>query len=403
MTRRITLSLAFLTLSMSVRAGQKPDAATEPLVRRVALEPSTTGPLSMTFPENVSLQEVFQEWGQRAGITVLFDEAFRDQTLAVDMGNVSAEEALEKLTLVNRLFYKILDAKTVIIAPDNAQKHRQYDDLLLHTFYVAHGDVNGIANMFRTIAGIQRVQPDLTQRSVTVRTSADQLLVAQSILRRNDKPPAELSFVVEVLALDPVPDRAPGLALTADEFLRFKSENDAEVLFSQTIRLTENERATLAVEEGSRQPVTNPTPPEEPTAPRTEESQPDDPPERRAVGIALGLHPQGAPEGDIRLSLTIRARARAGNGTGGESKSAPVRGRDLTTTVSLKDAETTLVQAMFRLDEFGGALDPGLQAERSQRGVVVAITASVVRAPAASEVLTPLPMGTEQQVRIPRH
>jgi len=402
MIGRIALSLTFLTLSVSVLTAPQPGAVTEPLVRRVALEPSTTGPLSLTFPENFSLQEAFQEWGRRTGITVLFDEAFRDQIVAVDLENVSAEDALEKLTLVNRLFYKILDPKTVIIAPDNAQKHRQYDDLLLHTFYVAHGDVNGIANMFRTIAGIQRVQPDFTQRSLTVRASADQLLVAQSILRRNDKPAAEIAFVVEILAVNPAPDRAPELALSSEEFLRFKSENDAEVLFSQTIRLMENERATLSIEEGSRQLVPNPTPPDEP-APSTSGESPSDPsPQRRAVGIDLSLHPQVSLDGHIRLSLTLRATAHPGNEARVESEPAPLRTRDLTTTASLKDGETTLTQAMFPLGDFGDALDHGLQAERRQLDVVVAISPSVLRPAAISEDLSPLPMGTEQQVRVPR-
>ena len=401
MIGRIALTLTFLTLSVSVLAAPQPGAATEPLVRRVELEPSTKGPVALTFPENFSLQEALQEWGRRAGITVLFDEAFRDQTVAVDLGNVSAGDALEKLTLVNRLFYKILDPKTVIIAPDNAQKHRQYDDLLLHTFYVAHGDVNGIANMFRAIAGIQRVQPDFTQRSLTVRASADQLLVAQSILRRNDKPAAELAFVVEILAVDPAPDRAPGLGLSSEEFLRFKSESAAEVLFSQAIRLMENERATLSIEEGSRQLVPNPTPPDEP-APSTAESQPDPAPQRRAVGIDLSLNPQVSMEGDIRLSLTLRATAHPGNEARVESGPAPLRTRDMTTTASLKDGETTLIHAMFPLGDFGGALDLGLQAERRQRDVVVAISPSVLRPAAISEDLSPLPMGTEQQVRVPR-
>lgn len=387
MNRLFVLSLTFLTLPMAALEAQQPVAAGEPSIERVALDPPSKGPFSLTFPDDVSLQEVFQDLGRQAGITVLFDEAFRDQTLALDLGEVLAEDALEKLTLVNRLFYKVLDPKTVIIIPDNAQKHRQYDEMLLHTFRVAHANVNGIANMFRTIAGIQRVEPDFAARSVTVRGSADQILVAQSILERNDQAGAEVAFLVEILAVNPAPDRAAGLAFDPEKLLRFKSEADAEALLSQSVRVTENERAKLSFEEGSRQPV---------EAPAGGQTSPGEALERRTVGIQLELQPQVNEDGNIRLSLTIRATAR------GESDPALVRSRELTTTASLKDRETTLVPALFRWEDFGGALDYGRGVAIPQRDVVIAIKASVLRPAPISEVLPPLPMGTEQLIRVPR-
>ncbi len=400
MIRRFLSILVVATLPIAAPAAEQTPAETEPLLPRTALQPSVTGLLSFTFDEDVSLQKAFQELARRAGITVLFDESFRDQILAVDLGNVSAVDALEKLTMVNGLFYKILDPKTVLIAPNIAQKHRQYDDLLLHTFYVGHAGVNEMANMFRTIAGIQRVDPNPGQRSLTVRASADQLLVAESILRRNDRPRAELGLSVELLAVNAAPEGAAGLGLSSEEWLRFKSENDAEVLLTQTVRVSEGERADLSIGEGSRQLVAVATPAAEPAGTPTEQTKPEAPPERRSVGIELRLQPQVTVDGNIRLSLTIRATAR-GVETPGDAEPVALRTRDVTTTSSLKEGETTLVRAMFGPADFGSALDSS-RGETQEREVVVAIGASILRAAASSESLPPLLMGTEQRVRVIR-
>lgn len=400
MIRRIVVALVLVIIAIGEVAAQAPPrGARDALLERPQLK-SSTETLLVSFPEDVSLQEIFLEIGRRAGVTVLFDESYRDQTTPVNLGRVSVKDALEKLTLVHRLFYKIVDPTTVIIIPDNTQKHRQYDDMLVHTFFVAHGDVNRIANMFRTIAGIQRVQPDLNQKSVTVRATVDELLVAQGILARNDRPPAELAFQVDILAIGRDPKRMLRVALTADEYVRFKPENDAEVLLSQIIRLTDNESARMAFEEGALRPVTEPTPADKPVR-ADEEQGPKTPVPPRAVGLQLSLHPQVSLDGDIHLSVALQATVPIENQTIPGSAPSAVRTREVTTTVSMKDGETTLLPVMFRVEDFGAALSEG-RGPSAPREVVVAVGASVLRASARPDVLPPLPIGTEQRIRVPQ-
>ncbi len=138
---------------------------------RPILEPSSTAPIQLRFAEDTSLQKIFEVLSKLSGINILFDESFRDKRVTIDLVDVSFEEALDKLALINRLFYKVVDSSTIIIVPDNAQKHRQYDDLVLRTFYIVNAEVNTVANMLRTIAGIQRVQPNPELKSITVRAT----------------------------------------------------------------------------------------------------------------------------------------------------------------------------------------------------------------------------------------
>ena len=166
------------------------------------LEPSSAAPINLRFAQDTSLQKIFEVLSTLSGINILFDEAFRDKRVTINLVDVSFQEALDKLVLINRLFYKVVDPSTLIIVPDNAQKHRQYDELVLRTFFITNAEVNTIANMLRTIAGIQRVQPNPELKSITVRATPDQVAVAERIVQLNDKAKSEIILNIEILEIN---------------------------------------------------------------------------------------------------------------------------------------------------------------------------------------------------------
>ena len=71
---------------------------------------------------DASLQKILETLGQLAGVNVLFDEGFRDKRTDVALTGVTFQEALDRLTFVNRLFYKVLDQNTIIVVPESRQK-----------------------------------------------------------------------------------------------------------------------------------------------------------------------------------------------------------------------------------------------------------------------------------------
>ena len=92
--------------------------------------------------------------------------------------DVTLEQALQQITTANQLFYKVLNPKTIIVVPDNAQKHAQYDDLVVKVFYISHADVAEISQIINTIMRIPTmpVQPTVLQNktanTLTVRATA---------------------------------------------------------------------------------------------------------------------------------------------------------------------------------------------------------------------------------------
>ena len=432
---------------------QRREQARQLLTTQPVLEPSSAAPVNLRFAQDTSLQRIFEVLSTLSGINVLFDEAFRDRRVTINLVDVSFQEALDKLVLINRLFYKVVDPSTIII-PDNAQKHRQYDDLVLRTFYITNAEVNTIANMLRTIAGIQRVQPNPELQSITVRATPDQVAVAQRIVELNDKAKSEIILNIEILEVNrtkmlefglraseyelglrfALAGSTPGDAGTSFRLNRlasidssdwvvtfptslsyrfFKSNSEARLLASPKLRAMEGQPAELNLGREVPIPVTSFVSQlgtgGVPNTPVTSFQY-------RNVGINIVITPKVFVNGEIELELSLETSAQletvviAGI-------ALPVFGtRQVNNVVRLRDGETNLIGGLIQQDELNSISGlPGItdtpilnkifssNTQRSdQREVLFSVTPQIIRAPRVTvEDLMALPMGTEQSIRVP--
>ena len=76
------------------------------------LSPRSPVPITMRFDDG-SLQKILESLGRISGVNVLFDEGFRDKKASVNLSGITFQEALDRITFVNRLFYKVLDQNTI--------------------------------------------------------------------------------------------------------------------------------------------------------------------------------------------------------------------------------------------------------------------------------------------------
>jgi type II secretory pathway component GspD/PulD (secretin) len=171
------------------------------------LDPASRDPLKFTFG-NSSLKDILNFIGTSAGINVTYDRTFQDSPYAVTLDGVTLEEALQQVMTANNLFYKVLNPKTIIVVPNNAAMHAQYDDLVVRIFYISHADVSELAQVINTIMRIPTmpVQPTLlpnkTANTITVRATAPVVEVIERIIRANDKPRAEVIIDIQILEVN---------------------------------------------------------------------------------------------------------------------------------------------------------------------------------------------------------
>jgi len=106
------------------------------------LDPASRAPLKFSF-NNAALRDVINTITSAAGINTMYD-AQADSTvgrpISINLDGITLEQGLDQILASNGLYYKVLNPRTIMVIPDNAQKHAQYDELAIKTFYLSHAD-----------------------------------------------------------------------------------------------------------------------------------------------------------------------------------------------------------------------------------------------------------------------
>tara|TARA_B100000315_G_scaffold248654_1_gene278765 strand:+ start:345 stop:1784 length:1440 start_codon:yes stop_codon:yes gene_type:complete len=183
------------------------------------LNPASREPLAMQFVD-ANLRDVLDFIGDSTGINVTYDQQFQDRQYSVTLTGVTIEDALNQILSANQSFYKVVNQRTIIVSPDTPQKRAQYEEQVIRTFYVSHGDVQELSQLISTIIRVPQmaVQPmvavNQTNNSITIRASTAVAAVIERILAANDKPLAEIVIDVEILEVNRERVRQFGLDLT---------------------------------------------------------------------------------------------------------------------------------------------------------------------------------------------
>ena len=184
------------------------------------LNPASRELLEMQFVD-ANLKDIIDFIGNSTGINVTYDQQLQDRHYSVQLAGVTIEEALFQILSANQSFYKVLNERTIIVVPDTPQKRAQYEEQVVRTFYVSHGDVNELSQLISTIIRVPQmaVQPMVavnpTNNSITIRATTAVAGVIERILASNDKPLAEIVVDVEILEVNRERVRQFGLNLNA--------------------------------------------------------------------------------------------------------------------------------------------------------------------------------------------
>ena len=142
---------------------------------------------------------MFEILARTANIDILFDKDVRDDLVTIFTRDTPFNEALNLILTTNQLFAKRVAPETLLIIPDTKQKHEQYQDLKIRTFYLSNAKAKDMANLLRTILETKRVYVNEPLNTVVVRDNPAKVSLAQHIIEANDRADAEVLFDVEVL------------------------------------------------------------------------------------------------------------------------------------------------------------------------------------------------------------
>lgn len=189
-------------------------ASAEPL-----LNPTSREPLRMAF-RSVNIRDILDSLGTATGINIQFDPTVPQTPTTVVLEGVTFEQAMQQIVAVNQLSYKVTGERSILVFPDNQQKHQQYDEQVVQTFYVSHADVTELTQLLSQIArfptmGVQPIiQFNKTANTITVRATTQVVQIIERIIQQNDKARAEVVVDVEILEVNRSRAKQYGLNLS---------------------------------------------------------------------------------------------------------------------------------------------------------------------------------------------
>jgi general secretion pathway protein D len=420
------------------------------------LNPRSDEPIGLEFPDQVSIQQIYRAVGDAFGINVLFDPNLKDQEIAIELKEVTAQSALETLMRAAGHFYKVLDEHTIIIAQDTPQNRRIYEDLVIQTFFLSNAEVKDVVTILRSLVDAKKIAQNEQLNAVILRDTADKVKVAERIIEANDKSKAEVVVDVELLQLDSGRLRDLGVSLSSYsvgqsldfgagggtgtggtggtaapsgvrlsdlEFINqsnwiltipsflynfIKRNTDAEILARPQLRITDGEKANLVIGDKVPIPLTTFNTQNVGGAggiiPITSFQYQD-------VGIRIDIEPRVHHNQEVTLKIKVEVSNINGfvEGSGGQSQ--PIIGtRTIESVIRLQDGETNFLAGLIRtaqtdsdaglpgLSEIPvlGRLFSNKRSDNQRTDVILTLTPHIIRnAQITEEDLLPIWVGTE--------
>jgi len=338
-------------------------------------------PGSLQFGNGATSRAVFLTVGRFANMSVIFDSAFHDQPLSIDLRNMTLSDALAALTESTHTFYRVTATRTVTIVPDTPAKRREYEEAVVQTFYLSNADIKETIDLLRIVADIRQISPITATNAISIKDTPERLAAASKLIAAIDKARPECVIDVELLEVDRsklkeygiqiASPGQPGISGSADVnrqnftlanllnlsaadvvltgvpgiyYRLLKSDTATRTLANPHIRTEEGLSASAHF--GDQVPV--PVTVFAPIAAGGVNTQPITSYAYKDIGVNIDITPRIHHDDEVTLGLKVSILNISGTGFG----NLPTFGnREITTTIRLKDGETNMLAGLIRDDE----------------------------------------------------
>jgi len=345
-------------------------------------------PASLTFRDAAS-RDVFTAIARLANISIIFDSAFRDTPVTVDLRNATLDDSLNTVAGATRTFFRVTAPRTVVVIPDTPAKRREYEEEVVRTFYLSNADLKETMDLLRMVLDARRISPTTATNALTIKDTPERIAAAARVLSAIDKARPEVIIDVELLevsrtklleyglqiasnsgssaptglngAISIITDKDTGGAtlqtlknLTSADILAtglptlyyklLKTDSNTRTLANPQLRTTDGTSAKARFGEQVPVPVTT----FQPIATGGTAQQPITSFNYQNIGVNIDITPRTHHDDDVSLVLTIAVTNISGTGFGG----LPTFGnREINTTIRLRDGETNMLAGLIRDDE----------------------------------------------------
>ncbi len=417
------------------------------------LKPLSDSPINIRMSNDA--RAVYDTLGKLAGLTVILDPDFPARRISVELSDATLRQALDVVSMQAKAFWKPVTQNIILVAPDQPQKRRDYEEQIVQMFYLANTtlpqDMTEIVTGLRQLLDLKRIQQVNSQNAVIIRDTPDKLAIAEKIIHELDNAKPEVVIQVEVLQarrdrvheLGIAPDGSaaisfvnpdssssssnanklplnkllsggdynvtlPGAtihALMTDSATRIIQDPELRSIDGQAAKLRVGDRvpvATGSFQAGSSagiNPLVN-----------TQFQYID-------VGVNADITPRVHPDHEVSLKVSIEVSSVTGTATIGGIQQPIISQRKIEHDIRLKEGEASILGGLFeRIDTKTLNGWPGLahipllrylfsseSTDHQQNEVLVVLIPHIVRLPTLNPSdLRPLSTGTESNVQVRR-
>jgi general secretion pathway protein D len=410
-------------------------------------------PITLEF-RDAALRNVFDMISLQSGINFIFDKDVRLDTKATLFArNTPIADAVDMLLMTSQLSKKVVNANTLLIYPDQPQKQKAYQELLVKSFYLGNADAKSTMAMLRTLIKAKDLYVDERLNLLVMRDTPEAIRLAEKIIAVQDLAEPEVMLDVEVLEvkrgrllelgvqypnqfsllnLPPATTSTigpggvvtnttpPASVLTVESLKNIaasqiaispvptvnfrKDDSDVNILANPRIRVKNREKAKIHI--GDKVPVI--------TSNTTSTGVISESVSYLDVGLKLDVEPSVLMRDDVQIKVGLEVsnivrEIRSGSGT----LTYQIGTRNAGTTLRLKDGETQVLAGLIsdedrstasRVPGLGnlpllGRLFSNQRDERSKTEIVLLITPRVLRSDATRQpALTEFRSGTENAI-----
>lgn len=411
-------------------------------------------PVTLQF-RDAPTKMVFEVLARQTGLNFIFDKDVKsDGKTTIFVSQVPVDQAIDLILAQNQLARQVLSDNMVLVYPSTPAKLKDYQDEIVHTFFLSHAAPKDAESMLKTVIGSKTTYIDERSGILTLRDTPEHVRMAEKLITSLDEPESEVIMEVEVLeishtladqigidyptsaTLTPTPlggvtsgTTGSATRLTLNDLAHqnsntivvsplsvsidlLKTVGDTNVLSSPRIRSKNREKAKILI--GDRVPVITSG-----TSATTGGSYSTSSVQYLEVGLTLEVQPTIHNDGNVAIKLALEVSSISNTlnvptGNGGTTVAYQISTRNANTLLELKDGETQVLAGLISDTESNTSNHiPGLGdlpivgrlfgsngSNHKKNEIVLLITPRIIRSqPRPSIETTEFWYGTESQTR----
>ena len=134
-----------------------------------------------------SSRAVFTALARFSGLNLVFDTAFREAPITVDLRKATLANALASVTAATRTFYRVTAQRTITIIPDTPAKRREYEESVVRTFYLSNADVKEVIDLLRIVVDVRQISPITATNAISLKDTPERIAAAARLIAAIDK------------------------------------------------------------------------------------------------------------------------------------------------------------------------------------------------------------------------